>query len=149
MTFSGGILSMAATNYLLSELHYAPWIGGIIVSLSSLGFMIFTFFFGHLSDKHGQRKIIRIIMLSKFIFSGIYLIPITSLLSLLIFGLIFFLDGAISGLFWPTIQQISALAEIHGNSRIKQKFMSGYNFSWNLGYILGMFFFWGLYCISF
>ncbi len=138
MTFTGGILSIATANYLISELHYAPWIGGFIVGLTSLGFMFFAFFWGHVSDKLGQKKVLRYIILFRLIFSGFYLIPIESFFNLILFGGIFFLDGAVGGLFWPTIQQISVLAEKHGGLKLKHKYMSGYNFSWNFGYILGM-----------
>ena len=57
---------------------------------------------------------------------------------LIIFGVIFFFDGAVSGLFWPTVQQISVLTEKYGSLELKQKYMSCYNFSWNFGFIFGM-----------
>ncbi len=138
ITFTSGIMSTGVSNHLISELKYEPWIGGFIVSMAPAGFMIFTLAFGHISDKYGQRKVIYFIMVLRLIFSIFYLIPITSDVYLITFGIIFFFDGAISGLFWPTVQQISVLTEQYGGLDLKQKFMSGYNFSWNWGFISGM-----------
>ena len=138
LTSTMGSMGAAISNYLISELNYDPWVGGLVVSLASVGFLIFTLAFGHISDKFGQRKVIIIIMAVKLGLSFYYLVPIDSYVHLIIFGGVFFLDGAISGIFWPTIQQISVHAERNGSSNLKNKYMSGYNFSWNFGYILGM-----------
>ncbi len=138
ITSTTGSLGTAISNNIISELNYAPWIGGIVVSMASAGFLIFTLAFGHISDKYGQRNVIIIILFIRLGCSFFYLVPITSNLHLIIFGLLFFIDGGVSGLFWPTIQQISVLTEKFGGLRLKQRYMSGYNFSWNFGFIFGM-----------
>jgi hypothetical protein len=71
-------------------------------------------------------------------FNALYLIPITSHLSVILFAIVFFFDGSFVGMFWPTVQNISVLAEKKGGLLLKNKFMSGYHLGWNLGYLLGM-----------
>ena len=139
ITSTVGSLSTAISNHLISELKYAPWVGAIIVSLVSAGFLVFTLAFGHISDKFGQRKVIIFIMIGRLGCSLFYLVPISSNIHLIIFGFIFFFDGGANGIFWPTIQNLSVLTERFGGLTLKQKFLSGYNFSWNFGYIFGMF----------
>ncbi|MHA1884467.1 MAG: MFS transporter [Promethearchaeota archaeon] len=139
ITSTTGSLATAISNNLISELNYAPWVGAVVVSLTSAGFLIFTLSFGHISDKYSLRNVIIVIHFFRLGCSFFYLLPITSNIHLIFFGLIFFLDGGANGLFWPTIQQISVLTEKFGGLRLKQKYMSGYNFSWNFGYIFGMF----------
>jgi MFS family permease len=139
ITSTTGSLATAISNNLISELNYAPWVGAVVVSMTSAGFLIFTLSFGHISDKYSLRNVIIIIHFFRLGCSFFYLLPIASDIHLIIFGIIFFLDGGANGLFWPTIQQISVLTEKFGGLRLKQKYMSGYNFSWNFGYIFGMF----------
>jgi len=138
ITTTVGSMGTAMSNYLISELNYAPWVGGLIISMTAAGFLIFTLAFGHISDKYGQKNVIIIILIVRLLFSIFYLIPITSNLHLFVFGVIFFLDGGVNGLFWPTIQQISVLTENFGGLKLKRKYLSGYNFSWNFGFIFGM-----------
>ena len=138
VTSSSGVMSTAVANHLISELFYEPWVGGLIVSLASIGFTVFTLAFGHISDRFGQRLVISAILILRLIFSVYFIIPITSNMHLVVFGIVFFFDGAVMGVFWPTIQQISVLTENYGGKKLKQKYMSGYNFSWNFGYIFGM-----------
>lgn len=139
ITSTTGSLSTAISNNIISELKYAPWVGAIVVSMISAGFLVFTLFCGHISDKFGQRNVILFIWFSRLGFSFFYLAPITSNIHLIIFGVILFLDGGANGIFWPTIQQISVLTENFGGLTLKRKYLSGYNFSWNFGYIFGMF----------
>ncbi len=105
-----------------------------------IGFFISTITIGHISDKFGQKKVIRMILSVKIAFNSFYLVPITSNFSLILFAIVFFFDGAFVGMFWPSVQQISVLAEKKGGLKLKNKFMSGYHLGWNLGYLLGMIF---------
>ncbi|MHA2287258.1 MAG: MFS transporter [Promethearchaeota archaeon] len=139
ITSTIGSLSTAVSNNIISELNYAPWVGAIVVSMASAGFLIFTLAFGHISDKYSQRNVIIIILLVRLGCSFFYLMPITSNIHIIIFGIIFFLDGGVNGIFWPTIQQISVLTEKFGGLSLKHKYLSVYNFSWNFGFIFGMF----------
>ena len=138
LTYSMGILGAAVSNHLLLELFYEPWIVSLISAMSAFGFLVFTLTLGHISDKYGQKLIFRILFIFKLFFHLFFLIPIKSNTHLVIFGIVNFLNGGLNGIFWPTVQSISVLAEKKGGVKEKNRFMSGYNFSWNFGFILSM-----------
>lgn len=140
ITFISGVMSSAISNHLIRELHYKPWVASIVAAMFFIGFFISTMTIGHISDKYGQKKVIRMILSVKIAFNTLYLIPITSDISLILFAIVFFFDGSFVGMFWPSVQQISVLAEKKGGLLLKNKFMSGYHLGWNLGYLLGMIF---------
>lgn len=138
ITFISGIISIALTNHLVLEKGFPPWIGSIISSMFFAGFLISTLLIGHLSDKFGQKRVLKFIIIGKLFLNSYYIIPITSDFSLFMFSIVFFIDGALNGIFWPTVQNFSSIIEKNYGSGEKKVFMARYNFSWNLGFLLGM-----------
>jgi MFS family permease len=136
-TFGAGIFSTAAANHLLIELRYDTWIVSVVSALYFLGFLIFTLLFGHISDKFGQKKVMVVGWLVSAVFGGLSLIPITNTFRLILFSIWRFIDGGSTGIFWPTAQKYTIVAEREGLKR-KNEFLSKYNFSWNLGFLFSM-----------
>lgn len=136
-TFSAGLMVTATANYLLLELQYSPDIGSLISSLYYFGFLVFTLGFGHYSDKFGIPKVLRTLAIIDIYVSIMTLIPIKSLYALGFFACSRFLSGGLNGVFWPSIQKCSTLAACDGENE-KQAFLVRYNFSWNIGFIIGM-----------
>ncbi|MBD3350617.1 MAG: MFS transporter [Candidatus Lokiarchaeota archaeon] len=137
ITFIVGVTSTAISNHLIRDLSYPAWIASIITAVFFVGFFTATITIGNISDKIEQDKLLKIILTSKIVLNGLYLIPILSDFYLIFFGALMFLDGALNGLFWPTVQNFSVLAEKKGGSMLKKKFLAGYNLSWNLGFLCG------------
>jgi MFS family permease len=136
-TTGSGLVATSAANHLIIELQYSPIISSIVSAAYFLGFLSFTFFFGHLSDRFGQHRVIRVLGVVSLILSFIYLIPIKSNFTLGIFFVARVIDGGSNGIFWPTVQKYSTYAGDVGD-RQKQQFLSAYNFSFNIGFLFGM-----------
>ncbi|MHA1342296.1 MAG: MFS transporter [Promethearchaeota archaeon] len=137
MTFVAGVTSTALSNYLIRDLLLEPWLASLISSAFFLGFLISTILIGHISDKYGPKKVLKVILTAKIVFNSYYIIPITSDLQLLLLGIVYLLDGAFNGMFWPTVQHLSVAAENKGGNKLKNNFLAGYNISWNLGFLFG------------
>jgi MFS family permease len=138
-TFGAGLMGVAAANHLILELNYEPWVASIVSSLFYFGFLLFTLIFGHISDRLGQTQVIRYTFLASIFFGFCYLIPIRNIPSLFLFSVCRFLDGGANGIFWPTVQKFSVVAENYGQKE-KTSFLSNYNVGWNIGFLLSMVF---------
>jgi MFS family permease len=135
--FSVGMMTTASSNHMLLELDLGPGISSFITGLYSAGFMVAALFFGSLSDRWGQHQVLRLTAIMSMIFGGLSLIPITNSFRLWLFALWRFGDGTANGLFWPTVQKYSVFADKYG-IREKQRFLGGYNLSWNSGSLFSM-----------
>jgi MFS family permease len=138
VTFFSGVLGSSVSNHILLELHFEAWIASVIVSLFYLGFFTSTLFFIKIAERHNLKHVIRYIFTAKIAASLFYFIPIHSREYLIVFGLVYFFDGTLNGLFWPLIQNISVITEKVGGKKLKNGFLRRYNFSWNIGFMSGM-----------
>ncbi len=135
-TIGMGIGSAAVSSMLIIELGQPAWIAGVVGAVYNLGFVLFILFLGNLADRMPRYKALRLLLALSVVTGAVRLLPLTTPSNIAIFSIFHFLEGGACGLFWCVVQSYALVAH-----RISEKdrdhFLSGYNFSWNIGVIGG------------
>ena len=135
-TIGMGIMSAAVSSLLILEMGQPAWIAGVLGAVYNLGFVLFIVFLGNLADRMPRHKALRLLLTFSVITSILRLLPLSSPENIAIFGIFHFLEGGACGLFWCVVQSYAFVAHRVGE-KARDGFLSGYNFSWNVGVIGG------------
>jgi MFS family permease len=135
-TIGMGIMSAAVSSMLILELGQPAWVAGVVGAVNNLGFVLFIVFFGNLADRMPRYKALRLLLTLSVITAAVRLLPLTTPTNITIFSIFHFLEGGACGLFWCVVQSYALVAHRLGEKE-RDNFLSGYNFSWNIGIIGG------------
>ncbi len=135
-TIGMGIMSAAVSSMLILELGQPAWVAGVVGAVNNLGFVMFIVFLGNLADRMPRYKALRLLLALSVITAAMRLIPLTTPTNITIFSIFHFLEGGACGLFWCVVQSYALVAHRMGEKE-RDNFLSGYNFSWNIGIIGG------------
>ncbi|MHA1699168.1 MAG: MFS transporter [Promethearchaeota archaeon] len=135
-TGSSALMGIAIVNYLTFEVRFSSWIIGIIAAIYSAGFFTFNLGFSSFINRFKRKTILSFVSLVITACSFGYLIPISDLVSLIVFCVFRFFEGGVTGIFWSTVQSYSRyMAEISQDYR--NRYISRYNAGFNVGIIVG------------
>lgn len=135
-TIGMGISSTAVSSMLIIELGQPAWIAGVVGAVYNLGFVVFILFLGNLADRMPRYKALRLLLVVSVVAAAVRLIPLTTPSNIAIFSVFNFLEGGVCGLFWCVMQSYTLVAHRIGEKE-RDNYLSGYNFSWNIGVIGG------------
>ncbi len=135
-TIGMGIISAAVSSMLIIELGQPAWLAGVVGAVNNLGFVLFIVFLGNLADRMPRYKALRLLLAISVAAAAVRLLPLTTPANIAVFSILHFLEGGVCGLFWCVMQSYALVAHSIGEKE-RDNYLSGYNFSWNIGVIGG------------